>query len=172
MLWRRKARRLLRAKGYKPGAATAEAAIRWDFAREARDEWGGPLMGPDLVLDMDLESYREPEAVLGQPLFSRAFRDVLAERERQVDAEGWDADHDDEHLDGELARAAAAYALWDAAGERVKRAWENLGLSYPDCWPWALAWWKPRTRRENLVRAGALILAEIERLDRAEARDA
>jgi hypothetical protein len=28
-------------------------------------------------------------------------------------------------------------------------------------------WWKPTNRRRDLVKAGALILAEIERLDRA-----
>lgn len=37
----------------------------------------------------------------------------------------------------------------------------------PRNWPWHRVWWKPSTRRRNLVKAGALILAEIERLDRA-----
>jgi hypothetical protein len=33
-------------------------------------------------------------------------------------------------------------------------------------------WWKPKDRRRDLVRAAALIIAEIERLDRdAEARE-
>jgi len=36
-------------------------------------------------------------------------------------------------------------------------------------WTWERAWWKPTTRRRDLVKAGALILAEIERLDRAAA---
>jgi hypothetical protein len=34
-------------------------------------------------------------------------------------------------------------------------------------WPWDRAYWKPRGPRNNLVKAGALILAEIERIDRA-----
>ncbi|NPW56957.1 hypothetical protein HPR97_34090, partial [Pseudomonas aeruginosa] len=34
-------------------------------------------------------------------------------------------------------------------------------------WPWDEEWWKPKSARENLVRAGALVLAEIERLDRS-----
>lgn len=40
----------------------------------------------------------------------------------------------------------------------------------PRQWPftWWLDWWKPTTYRRDLVKAGALILAEIERLDRRE----
>ena len=36
-----------------------------------------------------------------------------------------------------------------------------------DLWPWAASWWKPKNRRRDLVRAAALIVAEIERIDRA-----
>ncbi|MDW3683898.1 hypothetical protein RA280_19550 [Cupriavidus sp. CV2] len=86
---------------------------------------------------------------------SDAARDVLAERRRQMEIEGWTTEHDDEHDKGELSMAGACYAI---AGE-IDRT--------PALWPWATAWWKPRDRRSNLVRAGALILAEIERLDRA-----
>jgi hypothetical protein len=31
-------------------------------------------------------------------------------------------------------------------------------------WPWSFEWWKPKDRIRNLVRAGALIAAEIDRL--------
>ena len=90
-----------------------------------------------------------------------AARDVLAERRRQVSAEGWDTKHDDHHTDGELAVAASCYAnpVFSSYG----------GGRCPIAWPWTLAWWKPKDRRSDLVRAGALILAEIERLDRARA---
>lgn len=96
------------------------------------------------------------------PAVSRAAQDVLAERRRQVEAEGWMPEHDDEHADGELSIAAACYAL-SGAGWRSQAARE--------LWPrsWRLAWWKPTTPRRDLVKAAALILAEIERLDRAEA---
>lgn len=87
-----------------------------------------------------------------------AARDVLAERRRQVEAEGWTPAHDDAHDDGELAEAAAAYAL--------DNGWAGAP---PPSWPWSAAWWKPKDRRSNLVRAAALLLAEIERLDRAAA---
>jgi hypothetical protein len=37
----------------------------------------------------------------------------------------------------------------------------------PAFWPWPPEWWKPCDRRANLVRAAALLIAEIERIDRA-----
>lgn len=89
---------------------------------------------------------------------SAAARDVLAERRRQIGAEGWTQEHDDEHSTQELAFAAACYATADE------------GDAPPAVWPWHLSWWKPTDRRRNLVKAGALILAEIERLDRAGAK--
>lgn len=87
--------------------------------------------------------------------------DVLAERRRQIESEGWTPEHDDEHSLGEMAGAAACYA-------------NNAGLGRvlpPRSWPWDASWWKPKDRRRDLVRAAALLLAEIERLDRLEARN-
>lgn len=87
---------------------------------------------------------------------------IAAERRRQIEAEGWTPEHDDEHRHGELAAAAATYA-WEAAcpGASLNNP--------PTSWPWSAKWWKPRDRRSNLVRAGALIAAEIDRLDRRAA---
>jgi hypothetical protein len=45
--------------------------------------------------------------------------------------------------------------------------WNDCRDETPALWPWATAWWKPRDRRRNLVRAAALVLADIERIDRA-----
>ena len=89
-----------------------------------------------------------------------AARDVLAERKRQVEVEGWTPAHDDAYLENELPRAASAYTL---GGQYV---------SPPAIWPWTGFWWKPRNARANYVRAGALLIAEIERLDRAAIRAA
>lgn len=90
---------------------------------------------------------------------TQAARDVLAERQRQIDVEGWTPEHDDtEHLPDELALAAASYVCADE------------GDAPPAIWPWDWKWWKPKSRRRNLVKAAALILAEIERLDRAASR--
>ncbi len=81
---------------------------------------------------------------------------IKRERERQMAAEGWSASHDDGHRRGELARAAACYAL------------EGLNVTGRPRWPWSVDWWKPKDQIRNLVRAGALIAAEIDRLKRTE----
>ncbi|MGP1843086.1 hypothetical protein ACTSLH_30995, partial [Pseudomonas aeruginosa] len=85
----------------------------------------------------------------------QAWLDVQAERRRQITAEGWTPEHDDLYCAAELPRAAAAYILNGANDEA------------PAIWSFSAKWWKPRDARSNYVRAGALILAEIERLDRA-----
>lgn len=93
-----------------------------------------------------------------------AINDIAAERQRQIESEGWTPEHDDEH-NGDLAKAAACYAapqsvFWPREGE-------GLSASHPALiWPWERDWWKPADRRRELVKAGALIVAEIERLDR------
>lgn len=87
-----------------------------------------------------------------------AARDVLAERQRQISAEGWTPEHDDNNTAEQLALAAVCYALPQG---------DYTIPEPPEFWPWDVAWWKPGDRRRELVKAGALILAEIERLDRA-----
>lgn len=90
---------------------------------------------------------------------SPAMQAVIAERFRQIEAEGWSAEHDASHDRGELANAGAHYAYY--AGQDAP---------LPSTWPWARQWWKPQNFRRDLVRAGALILAEIERFDRMRKR--
>ena len=110
---------------------------------------------------------------------TQAAQDVLAERRRQIEAEGWTPEHDDEHDAGALALAAAAYAL-DAGDKSHPCSQGARGGEVPPFWPWMhrsgrrreARWWKPSTPRRNLVKAGALILAEIERLDRMGGGDA
>lgn len=87
---------------------------------------------------------------------------IAAERKRQVEAEGWTPEHDDGHHGGDLAFAAAHYALTPS-----HRYWVD--------WPWPeppkahdAAYGPDRIR--DLVKAGALIAAEIDRLIRKEAR--
>ena len=92
---------------------------------------------------------------------TQAAKDVLAERERQKSVEGWTPEHDDQHRKGALAAAGGCYALF---------ADYYLAEGHPpEFWPWDAKWWKPSLARRNLIKAGALIIAEIERLDRAEA---
>lgn len=104
------------------------------------------------------ESAPAPAAPLTQ-----AAADVLAERRRQVEVEGWTPEHDDEHKSGGMAVAAACYAAWSMPSRPASEAVATL-------WPWtgwAREWFKPKDTRHNLIRAAALLLAEIERLDRA-----
>lgn len=86
-----------------------------------------------------------------------ALRDVLNERQRQI-AQGFTADHDDEHDRGELGYAAACYAMPYLHRQDADAP--------PAMWPFETEAWKPQDYRRNLVRAAALLLAEIERLDR------
>lgn len=95
----------------------------------------------------------------------QAWLDVQAERRRQVEAEGWTPEHDDEHSHGQMARAAACYALAGSSAPNDGTAALLVSLA----WPWDEQWWKPTSARRDLIKACALALAEIERLDRATA---
>lgn len=89
---------------------------------------------------------------------SDAARDVLAERQRQIEGEGFSQERDDDYREWELSRAAICYA---DADDRLSNG------QFEELWPWPMTWWKPRDARSGLVRSAALLLAELERLDRA-----
>jgi hypothetical protein len=107
---------------------------------------------------IELQQAKNRIAELEGGAFNPAILDVVAERQRQKTIEGWTPEHDDEHCNGELAMAAVCYINETGTVNR------NGGK--PWGWPWDASWWKPNARRRNLVKAGALILAEIERIDR------
>ena len=108
-----------------------------------------------------------PHAVVEAVPLTEAARDVLAERHRQIQAEGWTPAHDDEHDSGELAGAGAAYALHAADALHPQSQGDAYrDGSIPHGWCWEDCWWKPTDPRRSLVKAGALILAELERMDR------
>ncbi len=119
--------------------------------------------------DMQSHSYYPAGTVIKLPAAApgkkvpQAWLDVQAERLRQVEAEGWMPEHDDAHSHGEMARAAACYALAGSSAPNDGTAALLVSLA----WPWDEQWWKPTTTRRDLVKACALGLAEIERLDRA-----
>ena len=85
---------------------------------------------------------------------------IAQERERQIQQEGWNANHDREHKPGELATAGYHYAANAAACLGILpgslHVWDN--------WPWHPSWWKPTTPMRDLVKAGALIAAELDRM--------
>jgi hypothetical protein len=92
---------------------------------------------------------------------------IREERERQVSKEGWTADYDDTHANAEMAEAAACYI--EAANMQTQVGMTLRTLrDTPQEWPWDYKWWKPDADPvRNLVKAGALIAAEIDRLQRA-----
>jgi hypothetical protein len=98
---------------------------------------------------------------------------IQAERDRQVAVEGWTPAHDDHHRDGSLHAAAMIYfhhatkpeeMIYDRRGRGKKSSRVPMG------WPWGPQWWKPKDPRRDLERAGALCLAEIDRLKRCMPR--
>ena len=98
--------------------------------------------------------------------------EIARERERQIEKEGWTLEHDDVHVKGEMAQAAGIYAI-NSADPNLLDFDDSFGPEpgevYPLGWPWHHQWWKPKNPRRDLVRAAALIVAEIERLDRVSA---
>lgn len=89
---------------------------------------------------------------------SRAMTAIILERQRQIDVERFDHAHDDAHDKGDLALAGAAYAV----------AAVHPDVNPPAWFPFERGWWKPDGFRHDLIRSGALILAELERFDRKQ----
>lgn len=95
---------------------------------------------------------------------------IAVERQRQITEKGWTAEHDDGHADGSLLTAAIVLA--DDVSGIVERWIESQGDANIDRWPWKL----PARDKydDNPIRllsiAGALLAAEIDRLQRLEAK--
>ncbi len=106
---------------------------------------------------------------------------IAAERQRQIDVEGWTPEHDDEHDNAEMAMAAACYAapdlIYTMDPDHVQQ------VVFEDPWPWDQSWDKRpyrgnrlkanatatrATRIRMLEKAGALIAAEIDRILREQ----
>ena len=96
------------------------------------------------------------------------IEEIVAERQWQMAK--WGNAHDDEHDTGTIARAGSVYA--GVAANQIEDA--ALGIEGepldqmqpPDAWPWEHESFNPQDIRRNLIRAAALIVAEVERLDR------
>lgn len=89
---------------------------------------------------------------------------IAEERQRQIEKEGWTKEHDAQHKNDELANAAICYA-----DPNIHYHYENRIMKHRipnEFWPkqWDKRWFKPTDRIRDLVKAGALIAAEIDRL--------
>ncbi|MBN0342982.1 hypothetical protein JTM32_34200, partial [Pseudomonas aeruginosa] len=129
-----------------------------------------PLLSGEEASDLMVryEALTMPDHIIalidGQAQFSlpQAWLDVQAERRRQIEAKGYQQDSDDHYISYELSKAARTY---------IECSWHALSngkpfFDAPSSWPW-LGGFKWSDGRRMLVKACALVLAEIERLDRA-----
>lgn len=90
---------------------------------------------------------------------------IAEERQRQIEKEGWTEEHDSEHPQDTMALAAVCYAIPSTLREYVYNP--STKEHIPEFWPWSRDWWKPtpNDRVRELVKAGALIAAEIDRIE-------
>lgn len=92
---------------------------------------------------------------------------IAAERQRQIEEEGWSIERDcNEHSSGELVMAAMCYACPPQEKNSGGPLRFFRGRECPAMWPWDKEWWKPTpdNRIRELTKAAALIAAEIDRL--------
>jgi hypothetical protein len=147
----------INAEGCKPEISTLLPGMPYAGAAGVHNLNQAEGCKPDLNITL-------PEGERGS---HSAAREVLTERVRQIMVEGYTAEQDDQYTTGQLADAASAYAVW-------AHIWNLPGAECthtPALWPWAPETWKPQSQRQMLIKAGALILAELERLDRQQAQE-
>ena len=89
---------------------------------------------------------------------------LMQAQTEKTKAEGWTAEHDSQHKNGELANAAVCYAMTPDLENLMCNTWDNNFII--EVFPFEMSWLKrtPNNRVRDLVKAGALIAAEIDRL--------
>lgn len=144
------------------GPSNREDGIRWlrlvQVWADGKAVMGGRDGGPSIVEDIDINAVERIHST------TRAIDDIAVERRRQIES----SDHDDQHDAGDLAAAGSAYALSAAS---LLNPHNGTAIDpQPEMWPFEAEYWKPQHKLENvrrdLVKAGALIAAEIDRIDR------
>lgn len=97
---------------------------------------------------------------------------ITEERKRQIEIEGWDKDHDENHTSMCLSTASASYTLDVVARHSdISKGWKQLFKEYSArIWPFDIEWFKPTPNDpiKQLTKAGALIAAEIDRIQAIE----
>lgn len=100
----------------------------------------------------------------------RGIELIAEERQRQIDVEGYSEQHDSQHKASELIYAAIAYAesakigvncaeMGNTNEHEIMVRKVGMGIHYPFGWVF-----KPSTDVRDLVKAGALIAAAIDRI--------
>lgn len=110
---------------------------------------------------------------------------IAEERQRQIEVEGWDYNQDDNYKRGEMMGAAGCYVAnalskhledYNHTNQSPLAHFEIYSFNttkeeksgWIDAWPWDKKWdkrWK-HDKMRSLVIAGALIAAEIDRLQK------
>lgn len=96
---------------------------------------------------------------------------ITLERKRQIEKKGFTSEHDDKHVNGELSAAAGSYTALASiqTNRQVHMQVKPSEMDPHPLWPWDESTWKPSDDVvRNLVRAGALIAAEIDRVQRLQ----
>jgi len=90
---------------------------------------------------------------------------IAEERKRQIEVEGWTKEHDAIHEDESMSYSAACYAI-PQNGRNIYAGQGGISNIIRVLWPWEIKWWKPtpNDRIRELQKAGALIAAEIDRI--------
>jgi hypothetical protein len=137
--------------GVETGCGASSSEIRCESRQHAAERWNRRAVDQHHLPGVDL---------------------IRAERIRGIVEEGWTHEHDDTHSLGQLGQAGACYA--ETAAVLVAEG----GFEIPSCyvhknWPFERKWFKPSGDPIlNLVKAGALIAAEIDRLQRLQGKEA
>lgn len=97
--------------------------------------------------------------------FGLGIMKMAFERRRQISQEGYEEQHDDVHTNCELSYATMAYVkVGQAALTHNPTVNESIKEEF---WPWGDIWFKPSPDAiRNWEKAGALLAAEIDRIDR------
>ena len=101
---------------------------------------------------------------------------IAEERQRQIEVEGYDAQHDSHHSPCKLIQAADTYLESAELTLQSKEfspsnSWHQTNLPFyrneiKRNWPWEQESFKPTTDIRDLIKAGALIAAAIDRLQK------
>lgn len=84
---------------------------------------------------------------------------IADERLAHVQRDGWTSSHDDAHIDHELLWAAQCYII---------EVLDPGAAPHTGFWPENWVWQPEEDAIHNLVKAGSLIAAEIDRIKRRE----
>ena len=147
---------------------------RDESGKEAVEKWNS-RSGASIKADTD-EAAKPllPDTTKGINV-SEGIRLITAERTKQIEGYGFLPEGDADYINLELIAAATCY-IASACAEKETR--QELRGTVPELWPWTAESWKPSafdsvgSRIRELVKAGALIAAEIDRLELCRSEEA